>query len=154
MKISIQKLANRMGVKVATINRWKSLGMPYSISGNCYDEVKIYEWAEKNEHVARQPEKIAVPVQEALGRCERNLYVRLTPSPAEFILLPPWFADRVEVDTGAAGIPRGTWLIVNDHLVRRLQKKLSRTSHDEEQVERITAILDRIEKSQNVKEQD
>ena len=74
-----------------------------------------------------------------------QLFLRPHPHPAQLAELPANFADRVEIDTDRTTIPRGVWLRVTDHLIKRLQKKLSSPRSTEEQVERVTAILTAIE---------
>lgn len=67
----------------------------------------------------------------------------LQPDSNSLTELPDWFADRVEITTDRLTIPRGVYLIVNAHLVKRLVRKLDRSKGD--QAERIRSILEQIQ---------
>ena len=82
----------------------------------------------------------------------KNLFVQLTPPPAQFAYLPDWFGPRVEIEVEDFGIPPGVWLQVNDHTTKRLQMMLKRlrrkpvpSDHEKGQVERIEQILSTLE---------
>jgi len=71
------------------------------------------------------------------------MHVNLSPRPPQFLQLPVWFADKVDIDTDRLTIPRGQWLACDSTLVARLEKKRNK-SKDDDQVARIDVILGKV----------